>query len=198
MYALPRLIPLGSGRSIGLLLSASRQHDLGFSSWLHSRWCWLSGVHLLWFFTMSLWVFLCILYLGGFQSSACLVVLDSGFLSVCPIHFHFLFLMVISSSSCWVRLHSSLLFQRYLSFLLMNGCSLVKIPLFIFHVLHPYKRTVLTLELTLRTLWHQRRYLDCFYKIGCVFGGQSLGVNSDAYSADGAIATPPHTFSPKF
>lgn len=42
-----------------------------------------------------------------FQSSTCLVVLDSGFLSVCTIHFHFFLFMVVATSFCSIILHSS-------------------------------------------------------------------------------------------
>ena len=53
------------------------------------------------------------LFPWGFQKSACLVTLLCGFLSVCPIHFHFFLLIWIAILSSWVFAHRSSLLMVF-------------------------------------------------------------------------------------
>ena len=81
----------------------------------------------------------------GFQSRACLVMLDAGFRRVWPIHPHFLFLMSISIGAWLVLSHSCslettsghLMLRMFLRHLLVNVCSLWVLDLVTRHVSEP-------------------------------------------------------------
>ena len=68
----------------------------------------------------------------GFQSRACLVMLDAGFRSVWPIQPHLRFLISVSIGVCFVLSHSCsfettsghLMLRMFLRHLLVNVCSL--------------------------------------------------------------------------
>ena len=91
----------------------------------------------------------------GFQVRARLVVLQPGFLSVCPIHPHCLRRISCSTGICLVCCHSSwlLIFSGHLTFEiilrhpLMNVCSRFIVERVVLQVSAPYSRTGLTVVL---------------------------------------------------
>jgi hypothetical protein len=93
----------------------------------------------------------------GFQWSPCLVMLFWSFLKVCPIHFHFLILISLLIGICCVVSHNSLLLIGFVHHILnmlqrhwvTKVCSLIMISCVVFHVLHPYNNTLITLLLNI-------------------------------------------------
>ena len=81
----------------------------------------------------------------GFQSRACLVMLDAGFRSMWPIQPHLRFLISISIGVCFVLSHSCsfettsghLILRMFLRHLLVNVCSLWVLVLVTRHVSEP-------------------------------------------------------------
>ena len=81
----------------------------------------------------------------GFQSRACLVMLDAGFRSVWPIQPHLCFLISVSIGVCFVLSHSCsfettsghLMLRMFLRHLLVNVCSLWVLVLVTRHVSEP-------------------------------------------------------------
>jgi hypothetical protein len=100
------------------------------------------------------------LFPGGFHSSACRVISLLGPCHVCPIHFHFLILIVFSVVSWFVISHSLsllILFGHHIFIILCKHlftktCNFCINFLFIFHVSDPYNSTDLTLELKILIL----------------------------------------------
>ena len=78
----------------------------------------------------------------GFQSRACLVMLDAGFHSVWPFHPHLHFLISVSIGVCFVLSHSCssettsghLMLRMFLRHQLVNVCSLWVLVLVTCHV----------------------------------------------------------------
>ena len=81
----------------------------------------------------------------GFQSRACLVMLDPGFRSVWPVQPHLRFLISVSIGVCFVLSHNCsfettsghLMLRMFLRHLLVNVCSLWLLVLVTCHVSEP-------------------------------------------------------------
>ena len=101
----------------------------------------------------------------GFQSRACLVMFEGDFLSVWPIHPHFLLLIstsiglwpVLSQRSVLEMTSGHLMLMMFLRHLLMKVCSLWMFDLIVLHVSEPYSRTHLTLVLKILILLCRER-----------------------------------------
>ena len=114
----------------------------------------------------------------GFHCRACLAMLCFGFISVCPIHLHFLLFNSSSTGGWLVFSQSSLLeiFSGHLKLkmclrqLLMNIWSLCRRLLVVFQVSAPYKRMVFTLELNNQTLVCNEIFLA--FQIDPIFQGK--------------------------
>ena len=84
----------------------------------------------------------------GFHSRAQRVILFSGFRSACPIHFHFLLIMLSSMRICCVLSHSSsfemtsgqCMFRIFLKHLLIKVCNFLVSSFVDLHVSEPYRR----------------------------------------------------------
>ena len=96
----------------------------------------------------------------GFHSRACLVMCVSFFLRVCPIHFHFLALIVWVVGCCLVLLHNSLLdilfghlmLRMFLKHLLTKVWIDLMDAAVSLQVSDPYKSTDLTLVVNILNL----------------------------------------------
>ena len=83
------------------------------------------------------------------------MILFSGFRSVCPIHFHFLLLMLSSIRLCCVLSHNSSfemtsgqrIFRIFLRHLLINVCNFLISSFVDLQVSEPYRRADLTFVL---------------------------------------------------
>ena len=99
----------------------------------------------------------------GFHDKACLVVQETGFLRVCPIHLHLLLIISVSILSCPVLLQISsfvvlschLVFRILLKQLLMNVWILLIIPLVVRQVSAPYSNIDFTLVLNILLTLHE-------------------------------------------
>ena len=128
---------------------------------LHSFLFWASlfrSCHSYPSFSISWVVFLLQVFLGlptllfpcGFHCRARRVIEFVGFLNVCPIHPHFIFLMSCSTGNCLVFPYRSvflilsghLMFMIRLRQLLTKTCSLLRRLFVVFHVSQPYKSMV--------------------------------------------------------
>ena len=104
----------------------------------------------------------------GFHSLAIHVVLFGAFLRVWPIHFHFLRFIVVSTSSCPVRAHSSSFVMTFgqkipsicLSLLFRKDCTLASRAFVNLQVSDPFSNTDLMLELNILSLVLREIALD--------------------------------------
>ena len=86
-----------------------------------------------------------VLFPWGLQDNACLVVLATGFLNVCPVHLHFLLPISRSAGICYVLSHGLILLilsgQCTLRILrrqlLMKVCTFATVAFVILHVSAP-------------------------------------------------------------
>ena len=104
----------------------------------------------------------------GFQSRACLVMLDACFHRMRPIRHHLRFLISVSIGVCFVLSHSCscettsghLMLRMVLRHLLVNVCSLWVLVLVTRHVSEPWSRTDFTLVLKILILLWRERAVD--------------------------------------